>query len=69
MHALSLLSLLTLALSAAAYRVMEPTDTTVWMSMGTNKLRWDRVESDPVNFTAVLSNTVGQPSKYYDDTH
>jgi len=30
MHALSLLSLLTLSLSAAAYRVVDPMNTTVW---------------------------------------
>ncbi|KAF9247369.1 hypothetical protein BU15DRAFT_39029 [Melanogaster broomeanus] len=43
--------------SAFAYQVTAPGDSQGWTSTGPNYLTWVRVDTDPLNFTAVLSNT------------
>ncbi|KAF8842719.1 hypothetical protein BDN67DRAFT_898623 [Paxillus ammoniavirescens] len=43
--------------SAFAYQVTSPGNTQGWTSTGPNTLEWVRVATDPLNFTAVLTNT------------
>ncbi|KAH7887595.1 hypothetical protein F5I97DRAFT_1926030 [Phlebopus sp. FC_14] len=43
--------------SALAYQVTSPGNSEGWTSAGPNYLKWDRVDTDPLNFTAVLTNT------------
>ncbi|KIJ70126.1 hypothetical protein HYDPIDRAFT_79177 [Hydnomerulius pinastri MD-312] len=43
--------------SAFAYQVTSPGDSTGWTLTGPNYLKWVRVDTDPLNFTAVLTNT------------
>jgi len=57
MHALSFASVLALALSAAALQVTTPSNSSGWVSSGTNTLAWNRVDTDPTNFTVILTNT------------
>jgi hypothetical protein len=42
--------------SAFAYQVTAPGDTQGWTTAGPNYLTWVRVDTDPLNFTAVLTN-------------
>jgi hypothetical protein len=44
--------------SAFAYQVTSPGNNQGWTSTGPNTLEWVRVATDPLNFTAVLTNTV-----------
>ncbi len=62
MHALSFASVLAFALSAAALSVTVPNNSSGWISQGTNTLSWNRVSTDPTNFTVVLTNTVRSKS-------
>ena len=47
-----------LAASAFAYQVTEPTNATGWTTAGSNVVAWDKVSTDPANFTIVLVNQV-----------
>eukprot|EP00914_Ancora_sagittata_P010158 GHVO01019559.1.p1 GENE.GHVO01019559.1~~GHVO01019559.1.p1 ORF type:complete len:185 (+),score=9.35 GHVO01019559.1:60-614(+) len=47
---------LTFAASACAYSVSFPTSTQGWTNSGAQTLTWERVGTDPTNFTAVLVN-------------
>lgn len=42
--------------SAFAYQVTYPGGSQGWNTTGPNYLMWDRVDTDPLNFTAVLTN-------------
>ncbi|KAH7931193.1 hypothetical protein BV22DRAFT_998503 [Leucogyrophana mollusca] len=42
--------------SAFAYQVTSPGDAQGWSTSGPNYLKWQRVDTDPLNFTAVLTN-------------
>ncbi|KAG6336541.1 hypothetical protein ID866_2563 [Astraeus odoratus] len=42
--------------SVLAYQVTYPGGTQGWTTTGPNYLKWDRVSTDPLNFTAVLTN-------------
>ncbi|KAG1907000.1 uncharacterized protein F5891DRAFT_999742 [Suillus fuscotomentosus] len=42
--------------SAFAYEVTSPGDSEGWTTAGPNVLTWQRVDTDPANFTAVLTN-------------
>ncbi|KAG1833449.1 hypothetical protein EV424DRAFT_1524955 [Suillus variegatus] len=42
--------------SAFAYEVTSPGDSEGWTTAGPNVLTWDRVDTDPANFTVVLTN-------------
>ncbi|KAG1815592.1 uncharacterized protein BJ212DRAFT_1481365 [Suillus subaureus] len=42
--------------SAFAYQVTSPGDSEGWTTSGPNYLTWVRVDTDPLNFTAVLTN-------------
>lgn len=53
-------SVLALAASAAAYQVTSPSSSQGWTTAGPNVLSWSRVNTDRLNFTAVLSNQVDQ---------
>ncbi|KAI6047468.1 hypothetical protein EDC04DRAFT_625191 [Pisolithus marmoratus] len=43
--------------SAFAYQVTSPGGSQGWNTSGPNYLTWTRVSTDPLNFTAVLTNT------------
>ncbi|KAI6003698.1 GPI-anchored small secreted protein [Pisolithus albus] len=43
--------------SAFAYQVTSPGGSQGWTTSGPNYLTWTRVSTDPLNFTAVLTNT------------
>ncbi|KAG2154972.1 GPI-anchored small secreted protein [Suillus bovinus] len=45
--------------SAFAYEVTSPGDSEGWTTAGPNVLTWERVDTDPLNFTAVLTNNYG----------
>ncbi|KAG1755502.1 hypothetical protein EDB19DRAFT_1891767 [Suillus lakei] len=47
--------------SACAYQVTSPGDTEGWTTVGPNELTWVRVDTDPLNFTAVLTNQAVMP--------
>ncbi|KAJ3722417.1 hypothetical protein C8R42DRAFT_775712 [Lentinula raphanica] len=47
---------LAFAASACAYSVTFPTETEGWTNSGAQTLIWSRVDTDPLNFTAVLVN-------------
>jgi len=47
---------LSLAASVMGYAVTSPTAVTGWTNLGPQKLTWERVSSDRLNFTAVLIN-------------
>ncbi|KAG9317478.1 GPI-anchored small secreted protein [Chiua virens] len=47
--------LLTLS-SAFAYQVTFPGGSSGWNTTGPNYLEWERVSTDPLNFTAILTN-------------
>jgi hypothetical protein len=42
--------------SAFAYQVTSPGEDENWTTTGPNVLTWVRVDTDPLNFTAVLTN-------------
>ncbi|KAG2077232.1 hypothetical protein BDR04DRAFT_1113301 [Suillus decipiens] len=42
--------------SAFAYQVTSPGGSQGWTTSGPNYLTWERVDTDPLNFTAVLTN-------------
>ncbi|KAH7914432.1 hypothetical protein BJ138DRAFT_1000125 [Hygrophoropsis aurantiaca] len=42
--------------SALAYQVTSPGGAQGWTTSGPNVLKWQRVDTDPLNFTAVLTN-------------
>jgi hypothetical protein len=44
--------------SAFAYQVISPGGSQGWNTTGPNSLVWDRVDTDPVDFAAVLTNQV-----------
>lgn len=46
------------ACSVFAYRVVSPSEASSWNTTGPNILAWERVATDPDNFTAVLVNEV-----------
>ncbi|KAL9712939.1 hypothetical protein Ac2012v2_004180 [Leucoagaricus gongylophorus] len=52
----SVAALLTLVASASAYLVTVPNGSRGWTSVGAQPVSWDRVETDPSNFTIVLTN-------------
>ncbi|KAG1872786.1 hypothetical protein C8R48DRAFT_770172 [Suillus tomentosus] len=45
--------------SAFAYEVTSPGDSEGWTTAGPNVLTWQRVDTDPANFTVVLTNNYG----------
>ncbi|KAG2156241.1 hypothetical protein DEU56DRAFT_226123 [Suillus clintonianus] len=47
--------------STLAYQVTAPGDTQGWTTVGPNYLTWVRVDTDPSNFTAVLTNQAVMP--------
>ncbi|KAJ4478330.1 GPI-anchored small secreted protein [Lentinula aciculospora] len=47
---------LVFAASAYAYTVTFPTESEGWTNSGAQLLSWSRVDTDPLNFTAVLVN-------------
>lgn len=51
-------SLLLAVSSAFAYQVTYPGGDQGWTTSGPNYLKWERVDTDPLNFTAVLTNVV-----------
>jgi len=51
------LSLLFAASAYAKYQITEPTTAHGWSTAGSNVLKWDNGAGDPLNFTAVLTNT------------
>lgn len=44
--------------SAFAYQVTYPGGSQGWNTTGPNYLEWVRVDTDPLNFTVVLTNVV-----------
>lgn len=42
--------------SALAFQVIEPSASKGWSTEGSQILTWERVDTDPLNFTAVLTN-------------
>ncbi len=54
----SALVLLAFAASALAYQVTEPDSVAGWTIAGPNVVSWNKVSTDPVNFTVVLVNQV-----------
>ncbi|KAL5527253.1 hypothetical protein ACEPAG_6044 [Sanghuangporus baumii] len=57
MHAAAFLPILAVALGVSALRVLAPNENEGWASTGSNTLSWERVSTDPTNFTVVLTNT------------
>jgi hypothetical protein len=55
MHAFTAV-IVSFAAAAAAYRVTTPNGVQGWTTSGAQPLAWDRVSTDPLNFTAVLVN-------------
>ncbi|KAG1752608.1 uncharacterized protein EDB91DRAFT_1234598 [Suillus paluster] len=47
--------------STFAYQVTSPGDAQGWTTSGPNSLTWVRVDTDPLNFTAVLTNQAVMP--------
>ncbi|KDQ64310.1 hypothetical protein JAAARDRAFT_118210 [Jaapia argillacea MUCL 33604] len=56
MRSTSFVAVLSFAASALAYQVTFPTATQGWTVTGPNMLTWNRVSTDPTNFTALLTN-------------
>ncbi len=50
--------ILSLAVSAFAYDVTFPNSEEGWTNQGAQKFTWNRVETDPETFTALLVNEV-----------
>ncbi|KAF9052525.1 hypothetical protein BDZ89DRAFT_1153890 [Hymenopellis radicata] len=50
--------LLALAASAMAYSISSPNDTNGWSCKGPNKVKWDRVSTDPKKNRDILSKPV-----------
>jgi len=55
MHAIATFLLSFLA-TTWAYSVLTPNDSVGWVNQGSNNLTWTRVDTDPLNFTVVLTN-------------
>lgn len=51
-------AVLALATSALALQVTAPTNATGFSTSGQNTVSWNRVATDPANFTVVLVNNV-----------
>jgi len=51
--------------SALAYQITSPSGTKGWTNSGAQPLAWQRVDTDPLNFTAVLTNEVKQAVPTY----
>ncbi|XP_006460322.1 hypothetical protein AGABI2DRAFT_68206 [Agaricus bisporus var. bisporus H97] len=47
---------LALVASACAYSVSQPSSSMGWSTSGGQPLTWSRVDTDPTNFTVVLTN-------------
>ncbi|KAI0306866.1 hypothetical protein B0F90DRAFT_1622260 [Multifurca ochricompacta] len=54
-----LFTLLSLIASAYAYQVITPGGASGWTTAGPNVVTWQRVDTDPRNFTILLVNQVG----------
>jgi hypothetical protein len=52
---------LSLAASTFAYTVTVPNDSTGWTNSGSQPLAWQRVNTDPLNFTVALVNQGQNP--------
>lgn len=52
----SVFAALSLAASALAYSISEPSSTEDWTTSGPNVVTWTRVDTDATNFTLVLVN-------------
>lgn len=52
------LTILLVASSVSAYQVTYPGGNQGWNTSGPDYLEWVRVNTDPLNFTAVLTNMV-----------
>ncbi|KAH8982792.1 hypothetical protein EDB92DRAFT_1621215 [Lactarius akahatsu] len=55
-------SLLSFVALASAYRVTSPGGSSGWTIAGPNVVTWERVSTDALNFTIVLSNQARTPS-------
>jgi len=49
--------------SALAYQIISPGGSQGWTTTGPNILVWQRVDTDPQNFTVVLTNVVSMPQR------
>lgn len=49
--------------SALAYQITSPGGSQGWTTSGPNYLKWERVDTDPLNFTVVLTNVVSTTSR------
>ncbi|KAH9967258.1 hypothetical protein BC827DRAFT_577816 [Russula dissimulans] len=52
----SFFTLIALIASASAYQVLTPGNTVNWTTSGPNAVTWQRVSTDPANFTMLLVN-------------
>ncbi|KAH9985216.1 Ser-Thr-rich glycosyl-phosphatidyl-inositol-anchored membrane family-domain-containing protein, partial [Russula compacta] len=52
----SLFTLISLVASACAYQITSPNNVSGWTTGGPNTLAWQRVDTDPTNFTLLLVN-------------
>ena len=57
MYSVSLVALLSAISAVTALQVTSPGNTSSWTSTGSNSIAWQRVSTDPTNFTVVLTNT------------
>jgi hypothetical protein len=66
MHAIALVVLSLLA-NIFAYQVTFPNQSQDWTNVGNQTLRWNKVDTDPSNFTVVLNNqnTAAFPNGQY----
>ncbi|KAH9071572.1 Ser-Thr-rich glycosyl-phosphatidyl-inositol-anchored membrane family-domain-containing protein [Lactarius deliciosus] len=55
-------TLLSFVALASAYQVTSPGGSSGWTIAGPNVVTWQRVSTDPLNFTIVLSNQARTPS-------
>ncbi len=51
-------ALLSLVAFASALQISSPSATEGWSTLGPNYVTWNRVSTDPLNFTIVLVNEV-----------
>lgn len=54
----SVFAVLSLAASALAYSISQPSSSENWTTSGPNVVVWERVDTDATNFTLVLVNQV-----------
>jgi hypothetical protein len=52
----SFFTLIALVASASAYQILTPGNTLNWTTSGPNGVTWQRVSTDPANFTMLLVN-------------